>query len=248
MSIESFYAHYDLLYSQKNYAAETNIVLEILRNRSEWPVRRILDIGCGTGRHAAQFVGRDVAVHGLDIEPAAIAIARRCVTDPRVTFVCGTTADTTQTDFDGAISLFNVVNYILDVDNLDAVLSGVREKLRGGAPFVFDCWNGLAALNDPPRLKRSEISSEGNSATVILRPSPIGPEKRIRMEMDVSVLLSTGEKSHFTCMYEHRLWTPFELSDALIRNGFGKILISRWMSGETARDTDWKIMFSCIRD
>jgi hypothetical protein len=68
------------------------------------------------------------------------------------------------------------------------------------------------------------------------------------MEMDVSVLLSTGDKSHFACMYEHRLWTSFELSDALIRNGFGKILISRWMSGEAAHDTDWKIMFSCIRD
>ena len=42
---------YDLLYQEKNYESECDMIEEAFRRYSKIPVHTILDLGCGTGNH-----------------------------------------------------------------------------------------------------------------------------------------------------------------------------------------------------
>ncbi len=248
MSAEAFYRYYDLLYSEKDYVGEAHIVLSLLRQRSRNPIVDILDVGCGTGRHAREFARLGCAVYGIDVEPDAITLAERNNISPIVTFACGTVDRIARNDFDGAVSLFNVVNYIIDDDALASMFEGIADRIRPGGAFVFDSWNGKAALEDPPREKISDISHNGDRARVALRPTPVQYGRYVTMDMDVDVTLGSGTTASFACSYRHRLWTPNELSSALVKAGLSDVRVTRWMSEEAATDKDWKIMFSALRE
>src|SRR3954466_841554 len=41
------------------------------------PGERVLDVGCGPGRHAHELARRGIIVHGIDISAPFVALARR---------------------------------------------------------------------------------------------------------------------------------------------------------------------------
>ena len=66
------YAHYyNLLYADKDYAGETAFVLGLLRRDGRNP-QTLLDLGCGTGRHALEMAKHGVAVTGVDLSPTML--------------------------------------------------------------------------------------------------------------------------------------------------------------------------------
>ena len=44
--------HYDLIYSDKDYQAECDIVEDLARRHTDRNICTVLDLGCGTGGHA----------------------------------------------------------------------------------------------------------------------------------------------------------------------------------------------------
>lgn len=70
--------YYDPLYSEfKDYRAEARKLVEIF-GRARLSVRRALDVGCGTGRHAEALGCAGVLVDGIDVEPDSGMDTSRC--------------------------------------------------------------------------------------------------------------------------------------------------------------------------
>jgi trans-aconitate methyltransferase len=123
------------------------------------PGQLVLDLGCGTGRHAAAMTLRGARVVGMDADPAMLARARS--EHPEVRFV---EADATQFDlgilgaerpFDGCLS-----NAALHWMTEQApVLHNVRSVLRSGAPFVAEMGGAgnIAALDESLRAALDEL-------------------------------------------------------------------------------------------
>jgi arsenite methyltransferase len=65
-------------------AFERKIAFTLERMR---PDHVVLDVGCGTGSLALRFAPHAAVVHGLDLSPAMVAIARRKASDQGVTNV-----------------------------------------------------------------------------------------------------------------------------------------------------------------
>ncbi len=57
----------------KGTRQEVDALVELLDLRTD---QRILDVGCGPGRHAHELAGRGFRVHGIDITPRFIELAR----------------------------------------------------------------------------------------------------------------------------------------------------------------------------
>jgi len=72
----SYARYYDLLYRDKDYAAEAADALRRIRAHSP-QARRILELGCGTGLHAIELARRGCQVTGIDISEPMLESARR---------------------------------------------------------------------------------------------------------------------------------------------------------------------------
>lgn len=123
----------------------------------------ILDLGCGTGRHAAALTARGAQVVGMDADPTMLARARS--EHAEVTFV---EADATLFDlgtlgaprpFDGCLSNA-ALHWMTDQAS---VLRNVRAVLRPGAPFVAEMGGAgnIAALDKSLRAALDDLGLGG---------------------------------------------------------------------------------------
>src|SRR5262245_46108178 len=79
MAFGEYAKYYDLLYADKDYAAETAFVREIIRRLAPG-ARTLLELGCGSARHALELVRNRFTVTGADLSAQMIARADAQVT------------------------------------------------------------------------------------------------------------------------------------------------------------------------
>jgi len=167
---------YDDLYEEKNYAAEADYV-DVLIQKYVPGARSLLDLGCGTGRHAIEFTGKGYSVIGVDHSPEMIAKAHghRDHVSPdireRLTFQHGDIRDLRLgRRFDAVVALFHVVSYQISNDDLLAAFTTVQTHLRENGVFIFDCWYGPGVLTDPPAARVRTLCSGSNRLTRFAEP------------------------------------------------------------------------------
>jgi SAM-dependent methyltransferase len=104
---------------------------------------RLLDVGCGTGLSFVEPITRGWAVTGVDISPRMIERARRRA-EGAALHVADMRALPRLGDFDLIWAVNDAINYLLDVDELQSALAGMRANLAPGGVILFDV-NTLAA-------------------------------------------------------------------------------------------------------
>jgi len=232
---------YDRLHESKDYLYEVNFIQEALkRNKSD--ADRILDIGCGTGTHSLLLCQRDYTIVGIDDSKQMIDIAnRKAAGRPNIEF---STKRITQVDgdFDLAISMFNVVNHIHDMDRLTDFYDDIRTKLVPGGLFIFDCWNGVAALRDPPI---DRVLAKKCQDGTIMEIETVCKTDLMRQETD---MLTNVHINDNIVKYglKHTLWTPRQHMNILDTVGFKIINICKAHDlSSPANAGDYKIAFVC---
>jgi SAM-dependent methyltransferase len=178
-------AAYDLLYEDKDYIAECDLVEDAFRLYGLGQVRRVLDLGCGTGGHAALLADRGYHVVGVDRSPAMLHRARERGSSAR--FELGEIAglDLGET-FDAVLMMFAVLGYHVANIDVQAALATVRRHLRPGGLFICDVWYGPAVLEEGPSERVKVI---GTSDAQIIR-------------------VASGELDtrHHVCTVRYHLW------------------------------------------
>ncbi len=119
------------------------------------PGASVLDIGCGTGRHAVELARAGLVVTGLDISSGMLREARKAADAAGVELEL-VEADATAFDlgcrFDAAVCLCEGSFGLLGSDDPfahdAAVLACAFAAVRPGAPFVLTMLNGLRMIRD----------------------------------------------------------------------------------------------------
>jgi SAM-dependent methyltransferase len=131
---------YDFIYSEfKDFEAEASQVATLLREKCP-SAKRLLDVGCGTGRHAAALVSEHgFEVDGLDIESGFLEIAReRC---PNGKFFHG---DMTSFDlgssYDAVLCLFSSIGYVCTLERLTLAARSIRRHVAPGGVAIIEPW------------------------------------------------------------------------------------------------------------
>src|SRR5437016_14594432 len=73
---DKFSGYYDLLYSDKNYTAECDLIQSIFERYGNPRPQTIVDAGCGSGSHAIILGSRGFEVIGIDRSESLLSIAR----------------------------------------------------------------------------------------------------------------------------------------------------------------------------
>lgn len=148
---ESHAPHYDQNPFTKNTLVECQFLSEKMKLK---PKMRLLDVGCGTGRHAIELAKAGVEVTGIDISPAMLAVAREKAAEAGVNvewIEADATAWQGPGSFDAAICLceggFGLVNHNEDPVTHDLnILRNISASLKPGSPFILTALNGYSII------------------------------------------------------------------------------------------------------
>jgi ubiquinone/menaquinone biosynthesis C-methylase UbiE len=110
------------------------------------PGDRVLDVGCGTGRHAIELARRVIDVHGVDISQRFIEIARSRVGE--ATFErLDARALAFDGEFDAVVCLCQGAFGMMTADGEDdAIVAGMARALRPGGRLALSAFNAYFAV------------------------------------------------------------------------------------------------------
>ncbi|MDI6401430.1 class I SAM-dependent methyltransferase [Balneolaceae bacterium ANBcel3] len=112
--------------------------------------KSILDVGCGTGRHAIELAGRGYQVTGIDLSEQMLQMAReKAARENRsIRFLCHDARNLPfQKEFDVAIMMCEGGFPLMETDEMNyEILKNVSKSLKKEALFIFTTLNGLFPL------------------------------------------------------------------------------------------------------
>ena len=135
---------YDRYAHTKGTVQEVNHVIEVLGIQSG---DQVLDVGCGTGRHAHELARRGIGVHGIDISQRFVEIAR--LNAPHGATFERRDARTLDfhEEFDVVICLCQGAFGMMTADGDDAaVVAGMSSALRSGGRLALSAFNAYFAV------------------------------------------------------------------------------------------------------
>jgi len=140
----------------RNTAAEIEFILAelILPDRG-----RILDVGCGTGRHAVELARRGFRLTGVDLSSGMLEQARQAAGEAGVSIEwihADAARFTAREPFDAAICLcegsFGLLGSADDPIRHDlAILRNIHSALKPSAPFLLTALNGIRMIRQYAR-------------------------------------------------------------------------------------------------
>jgi SAM-dependent methyltransferase len=153
------------------------------------PGMRVLDVGCGPGRHAHALAGAGMVVHGVDISPRFIELARARA-GPNETFEVADAAELRHDDaFDVALSLCQG-GLLLPLD-----------RMAAAAPLVaFTAFNAYFAVRhlepgddfDPAtgtNTEQTEVRDEAGNTRPFTLTSEVFTPRELRLLCDAAGLV-----------------------------------------------------------
>lgn len=144
---------YDEVYAEKPYAEEARFVHELAGS----PGGKLLDVACGTGRHALAFAELGYDVTASDINDELLEVGRAAAGD-RVRFVQGDMCelDVPGGPFDLVTCLFDSIGYAQDDDRVVAALQSLGRHVTAEGRVVVEFLHAPALVRGaaPVRVKR----------------------------------------------------------------------------------------------
>lgn len=164
--------YYNAFYLDKDYKAEAAQIDSLLKKYGE-DVYRIIDYGCGTGRHDLELSKIGYECTGIDMSPLMIGIAQKNAEKEGLD-IDFSVADIREykplIKYDAVISLFHVMSYQNSNKDILSAFHTARAALAQGGIFLFDVWYGPGVLSDKPTVRVKEIEDGQNRLVRIARP------------------------------------------------------------------------------
>ena len=161
---------YDLLYKDKDYKKEANIVLGTVKKFKN-NFRDLLEIGCGSGNFTKILAKKGYLVTAIDPSSQMIKIAKKKIKSKKIKFLnIKSTKFKTKKKFDLAISLFHVFSYHTKKKEINLFFKNLSNSLKHKGILVFDFWFKPAVLSIKPEKKIKIV--ENSKYKIIRRVTP----------------------------------------------------------------------------
>lgn len=237
--------YYDLLYADKDYRGEARFVLDQLGYQPGTRMN-LLELGCGSGRHAVEFACAGLAVEGIDASPEMVGRANSNVHDvaqgvPKPKFSVGDVRTLSlNCSFDYVVSLFHVFSYQTTNADLEAAFQTAARHLSASGTFLFDFWYGPAVQSDPPAVRVRRLRGPDYSLTRTAKPKLRASENCVDVHYEV-VVEPDGGRTPVKVDEIHRMRYLFlpEIEDYLSRAGLHLRKSGGWMKNEPLSTATW---------
>lgn len=236
---DAYSRYYDLLYRDKDYAAEVSYIDGQL-TRYGVAVRDVLEFGAGTGKHGRLLAARGYRVTG--IERSAEMVAHAVATEG---FCCqqGDICDVQLgRTFDAVLSLFHVVSYQVSNHAVHAVFMRAADHLKPGGLFIFDVWYSPAVYAQRPVVRVKRMADSAVEITRIAEPV-IHPNKN-SVDVHYTIFardLATNACQTFSEVHPMRHFSLPELDMLAMECGFERLVAEAFLTGDEPGENTWGV-------
>ena len=249
MAVFADYArYYNLLYRDKDYAGETAFVLEIMKKHGCIP-RTLLDLGCGTGRHAVEMAKHGIHAAGVDMSENMLGMGQASISrlDPAECSV--PLPELLQGDartvrlgkqFDAVVSLFHVMSYQNTEEDALAVMETARSHLKPDGLFFFDFWHGPGVLRDVPTRRERVLEDDVTHIRRVAEPELRVNDNVVVVNYTVSIRdLKSDRTTELHESHSMRYWFLPELRFLAKQAGFLVVDAGGWPTEQAPILDDW---------
>lgn len=241
MEVFQDYAYYyNAFYRDKDYKGEVRQIDYLLRKHGN-KINKLINFGCGTGKHDIELGKLGYQCSGIDISPVMIDIAQENARYEKMDIpfaVADIRSYKPQEQYDAVISLFHVMSYQNENADILSVFQSARKALSKGGLFLFDVWYGSGVLSDKPVVRVKEIEDEKNKLIRIARP--IMHEKKNVVDVCYEILVidkDTSKTKVINEVHNMRYFFRPELEFFLEQSGF-KLIDN--LDCQTFQETDFE--------
>ena len=247
---QRYSAYYDLLYRDKDYAAEAGYIARTLRT-AEPAAQKVLEFGSGTGRHGRLLAISGFDVFGIERSDSMAQAARSAQADlaasAKGSFDCKQGDIRTESLgclFDAVISLFHVVSYQTSNSDILDTFANAARHLRPGGLFFFDVWHGPAVLAERPSVRVKRVEDETTRLTRIAEPeldtmaSVVTVRFTMLAESKTDGLLTTFQEEH-----RMRYLFPLEIGLLAAQTGFTVERREEFLTGKAPSENTWGVAY-----
>jgi len=239
MNFGNFYAEvYNDIHFDKNYFSEAQQIISIIEKTSGID-SKILDFGCGTGKHVRELINNGFDVSGYDLNINMIKVARINAGD--INFY--DTFESIPGKFDFAYSLFDVLSYQIEDSDIDIFLSNIKSKVKSNGFVLLDGWHTPALIKEPPESRVKTFKNNGidflRSVTVL----DFNYKSVATLGIEIKKLDSTMKE--FSEIHKLRSLRAIEIEEFIINSGGRNIKFYNGTDySKSLTDFDWRFAVS----
>ncbi len=236
--------YYDLLYRDKDYVAETDYVATLL-NRFMPEAKNLVDLGCGTGKHAVEFAKRGYKVTGIEMSESMLNIAKNNLPGSGigtndVKYICGDISKIqTGEKYDAAMALFHVMGYLTENSQILKGIRNIASHLTDGGLLIFDYWYGPAVLSQKPEKRSKLLKGNGLVLRRNAEPELLINENIVEVNYNIEAKAESGEVLQLDEKHSMRYFFLPEIKLLLDQCGFRVLLNEEWMTGKELSEESW---------
>lgn len=219
---EELFINYANSYDKEVFTTGTVNEVDFIESEISYDkTKRILDIGCGTGRHSIELLKRGYEVHGFDLSEDQLAKAREKAKACGVEFVCDM-KDARNFDYgfeyDLGIMICEGAFPLMETDEMNfKILQNAYKSIKPDGKLLFTTLNGLFPLFHS--VKEFINSSDGSERT----QNNSFDLMTFRDHSTFEVEDDSGNKKMLSC--NERYYVPSEITWLLKSIGFKNIEI-----------------------
>lgn len=239
----SFASIYDDVMGTVPYQVWYDYLKEIL-DYYQLEARKVLDLACGTGNMSLLFARDNYQVTGVDRSSGMLEVAKQKAREEEleINFIeADLCSFQLEEKFDLAISLFDSLNYILQLEDLKKVFMNVFDSLRDGGIFIFDV-NTLSRLMS---IEPGTTILNGEDYTCIWEDI-VNEEKKLWQVKLKIYHKDTGE--YHEEFHQEKGYKIADLKGALKEAEFEDIAVFNAYTFTEATDNDNRIYFVALKN
>ena len=206
---EKLFENYAETYDKESFTQGTIGEVDFIEQEINFnKTKTILDIGCGTGRHAIELAKRGYTVTGVDLSDAQLKRANQKASEAgvKVNFL---KRDARKLDyensFDVVIMICEGAFSLMETDEMNfQILKSAKNALRENGKFIFTCLNALFPLYHSVKDFLNQNSDESVTSELSF------DLKTFREHSTLDFVDDSGEKKTITC--NERYFAPSEIN------------------------------------
>jgi len=248
---DDYARYYNLLYRDKDYAAEAEYVASLIRQFHP-SAHSILELGSGTGIHASLLAKKGFAVHGIERSTEMMNNANMLAESHKKAHVESSIAFT-EGDirsirlprfFDAVIALFHVISYQTTNEDVISAFETARHHLSKDGIFIFDVWYGPMVLTERPTVRIKRMADDQLEITRIAEPTMHPNENLVDVNYHVFVRdKKTGVVKELRKTHTMRYFFKPEIELYAIQTDFKVVHAEEWLSGKPIGCDTWGACF-----